>query len=127
MQLVLLDVFAEKIGDPFFNVIDVEENHANLTRLLGCDWLELAMRKIGEHYYDILCDEEGLLKENRAMSAVDLFFRERLYGNLIIAKHNDNGEMVGLTNDEVLEISRNIVTMCTDGEIGVRSVLTYCA
>lgn len=76
-----------------------------LYRLLNCDCIDITSRKIGKHYYDIICDDDGLLKDSPTVTAIDVkTCRPMLVGNLLITKHNVEGENVGLTEKQVKEI-----------------------
>ena len=65
-------------------------------------------RKIGEHYYDIWCDDEGLLKEEKYIGGASGVGREILCGNLLIAKHDEEGGTIGLTKEEIDEVFSRI-------------------
>lgn len=68
--------------------------------VLNCDTIEIPTRKIGRKYFDIVCDEEGALKDNPRISAIDNLGRAMLVGNLFICKSNDEGYEVSLTKRE---------------------------
>lgn len=76
---------------------------------LKCDCFDIATRKIGNTYYDIYCDDEGLLKENPIVSAINHNGRPMLVGNLLFAQHDEEGDTVGLKESEVKEILENTV------------------
>ena len=76
--------------------------------ILKCTLFDIATRKIGEHYYDIYCDDEGLLKDKPMVSAMSPDNQPMLVGNLFIVKHNDEGDAVSLTDEEIKEIQRNL-------------------
>ena len=76
---------------------------------LNCRCFDIATRKIGDTYYDIYCDDEGLLKENPIVSAINHNGEVMLVGNLLFAKHNKRGGTVGLKEKEMDEIIENTV------------------
>ena len=96
--------------------IDIEPKLDEYYRLIGCRCVDFAVREIDGHEYNIICDDEGLLKPNRitAISVMSNAFgeRERLAGNLIIfGVDPDNYEhgCKSLTDEELLQIQRRMV------------------
>lgn len=79
--------------------------------LLNCSLFDIACRKIGENYYDIYCDDEGLLKCNPIVSAVSSDGEPMLVGNLFVAKTNDEGETISLNEDELSEVLENVTPL----------------
>lgn len=77
-------------------------------REIGCDTIDIVVRRIGGELYDIICDDEGLLKEDPKVSAISADCRPMLVGNLIFAKHNNQGETTSLSNDDVIRILSQI-------------------
>lgn len=100
-------------------VIEVESKReiyeANITELedmynhIKCDCIDITERKIGENYYDIIVDDEGLLKDYAIPSAIDKITHEvQLVGNLIVSKYDEEGELRDLTEKEIKEVTENI-------------------
>ena len=57
------------------NVTVVEVNGLqDYYRLIGCDCIEIANREIRGKRYDIICDDEGLLKAEPQVSSVNGLF-----------------------------------------------------
>ena len=52
--------------------------------LIGTDSIEVVARYINGEVTEIICDEEGKLKEHQYISGISNDFRETLVGNLII-------------------------------------------
>lgn len=72
-----------------------------LQRYLGEDTvLTVASRKIGSELFDIWLDDEGLLKPKPYIKAICTNAHEVLCGTLIIAKHDSQGNTIGLTDEE---------------------------
>ena len=65
------------------NVTVVEVNGLqDYYRLIGCDCIEITNREIRGKRYDIICDDEGLLKAEPQVSAVNGRGEAMLVGNL---------------------------------------------
>ena len=83
-------------------------------RLIGCDCIDIVARKIGDKYLEIICDDEGLLKENPRISAVDKNMKPTLVGNLLIAGPTDeDGELTSLTDKDIELIKNNLLSAIT--------------
>lgn len=71
---------------------------------IGCRFIDVAVRKIGNKDFDLIVDDEGLLKENPICTCVSLHYRwakPQLVGNVIICNHNEEGEFTSLTKEEI--------------------------
>ena len=83
-------------------IVDFEPNLDWYYQHLECDTIDIAERKVGGEYVDIICDDEGLLKEDWLPSAVDWEGRIMLAGCLLLCKHDGEGGETGL-GDELAE------------------------
>ena len=71
--------------------------------LLECDTFEIPSRKFNGKQLDIYCDEEGRYKENKPsiITKSDGRVVEIIWGNVFIVSHNDEGETISLTEEEI--------------------------
>lgn len=81
----------------------------SIYNLLDIRCFDIPERMIGEHWYDIYCDDEALLKDpipNRTFITLNDRGQivEKIYGNIFICKHDRNGGIKGLTKSELNEI-----------------------
>ena len=86
--------------------LPIDHDYTDIKKLLEIDSpIDCATRKIGDKYFDIWCDDEGLLKDNlRASAFNDLskdYLKEVICGNIVIANSNEEGETVGLTDADI--------------------------
>lgn len=77
---------------------------------INTDMVEMPERKIGGKYFNIICDEEGLLKSNLILSAYN---KENntpdLVGNLIITgMPDDDGNLTSVENADIDLIRNNM-------------------
>ena len=96
--------------------IDIEPTLDEYYRLIGCRCVDFIIREIDGHPYNIILDDEGLLKPNRiaAVSAKSDICgnKEHLAGNILIfgvdAEDFEHG-CKSLTDDELLQIRRRMI------------------
>lgn len=77
--------------------------------LIGCECVDIATRKIGGKYFDVIVDDEGLLVSNPICSAYDIGHNPMLAGNLIIlGEADDEGNGTSLSEDDVRLVKESI-------------------
>lgn len=89
---------------------------------LECDIIDCTVRRIGNKEYDIICDDEGLCKENPKVTAVTTRLEPALVGNLFICNHDEEGNWTSLTMAEMNQIRINNAFVF-DSELGIRKVI----
>lgn len=116
MKCLLLDV---KKGCRYVDVKS-EDSCGRLDEyynLIGCKCIDIVSRNINGKYYDIICDDEALLKENPMPSMIDENGKISLCGNLLICNCDDDGNEVSLLRDDldrILEKEKMCVYIPTD-------------
>ena len=112
MRMLLIDV-----ADPKVKIVDastLEEYY----RLLNCDTIDITIRKIAGEYFDIICDDEGLLKECPILSAIyEKSRKPALVGNLLITGGSCDGELLPITKEQYQKV-RNKIAYCVNNELG---------
>ena len=76
-------------------------------KVLNCGCIDCVTRIINNKKYVIVCDDNALLKENQIPSFVTLignYIVEVIYGNIFICKSDDDGNLISLTEKEIIEI-----------------------
>jgi hypothetical protein len=91
------------------------ENYKSLYPILDCDMFTIATRKIGDKYFDIYCDDEGLLKNDYKFAASTEGGKEILAGNLFIVLHDEDGAIISLSEDDANMILSNVFDVEIDG------------
>lgn len=76
---------------------------------LEAEPFDIAVRKIGDKYFDIFVDDMGLFREERIVSAVDREGNGMLVGNLIFANHDAQGNTTSLSTEDIELIKRNLI------------------
>lgn len=106
----LIDVDKETAG-----AVTIDNTLEAMYRVMNCKWVEIAYRRIGskKRFFDIYCDEEGLLKDDPKISAIDPLGNGMLVGNLLILNHDAAGNTISLTQDEIDYVRKFVVKQGT--------------
>ena len=103
---VLVDV-KNNIVEPK-NILD---NLDSYYKELNCSTIDIVERRIGNNhkYFNIICDDEGLLTDNPKISAISSNMQPMLYGNLfIVGDVDENGNLLSLTEKEAKYILKHM-------------------
>lgn len=81
---------------------DIENELDTFYEIIGCRCIDIARRKVGGKYFDIIVDDEGLLKDSPRCTAVDTkTFDSMLFGTLIFTNTDDEGNTVELSDEDI--------------------------
>lgn len=99
-------------------------------RLIGCDTIDMVDRRLGTNRshqdFTIICDDEGLMSDDPKISAIDNLGKAMLVGNLLVTKCNEEGETVGLTEQEADFVMDRVVHLATRMHPEGYEMLTQC-
>lgn len=84
---------------PSVAYINPADTLSEMYKIIGCSCVTCTAIEINGKSYDVWSDDEALLVDN---PVPNLYIDDDtvIFGNLLIAKSNDEGEMVGLDNGE---------------------------
>ena len=88
-------------------IVELPKNLDGYYEMLDCTTIDIVSRKIGNKYYDIVCDDEGLFAENAIVSAFDEKGQPMLVGKLLICNHDGQGNEAGLTQEDIQNIEKH--------------------
>ena len=89
--------------------VDDTDHLTEYYKLLNCEIVDITSRKIGGKYFDIVADDEGLMKENPIVSALDTEWQPALVGNLLFCNYDpETGEEVSLTDEDIQLLRDNV-------------------
>ena len=95
-------------------------------RLIGCDLIDIANREIRGERFDIICDDEGLLKAEPQVSAVNGRGEAMLVDNLIICGEADaEGKETSLTEEDIIHIRQSILILPTINNPSFHHILCF--
>ena len=103
MRALWLDVENRKVKEVEVNGLE------DYYRMIDCRMIDIVRRSIGGKDYNIICDDEGLLKDNITISAINKDWQEMLVGNLIICGFEKLGELTSLTDEDIAHIKKRII------------------
>lgn len=93
--------------------------------LLECDTFEIVTRCFNGHWLDIYCDDEGLFKHNE-VSIITTNSKgkivERIVGNAFIVSHDNNGETISLTDEEIKAVLDTVQVKVVLRSDGVKAI-----
>lgn len=93
--------------------------------LLRCDCIDIPSRTIGDRRFDIICDDEGLLKAPSFVSAYDCDGSPMLAGPIFVVKFDGKEDVTSLTEEELdyVDFYRETGWTIVDGKVHVTRYL----
>ena len=99
------------VNSNIIDVCEIEKSLESYYKILNCELIDIVSMKIGHRYFDIICDDEGLMQEDITISAIYDDFTPALVGNLFIVRHDGKGNERSLTSNDISMIFENIMTI----------------
>lgn len=121
MKTILVDVYEHCVKP-----VDVPDKLDAFYKQLHCDTIDITERNIGGKQFSVMCDDEGLLKEEVIVSAFDSSFEPVLVGNLMFFHTDPNGHLVGLADDECQHLISCVEEYVDFERFSVYPVMTKC-
>ena len=121
MKTLLLNV-----QEGYVKELDIKDDLKVFYDFIDCRSIDIVERKINRRWFDIICDDEGLLKDDPKISAIDSFGHPMLVGNLMFAHHDSKGNLKALTDDDIKYIKHFIWQMSTNLHPEPYPMLTHC-
>lgn len=91
---------------------------------INCRCIDIAGIKIDGKYYDVICDDEGLLKDGDIYCTIATpSGRVLIVGNVIICHHNDEGEETSITRAEAFNILCNHTAFSIQNDHGILVII----
>lgn len=119
---VLVDVENEKVS-----VVKIPDELDEFYKILGCSCIDIVNRKIGRKRFEIVCDDEGLLKDTPKISAIDNLGNVQLVGNLfIVGSEVIDGNLTGLEPADAAYVLSRVQKMSTKKYPDGYPMLTQC-
>lgn len=90
-------------------LIEVEDQLEKYYDILNCRCIDIVTRKIGDKYFDIICDDEALLKGDPILTAISRDKKSYLFGNLLIVNSDNDGNLRSLSKDDIDTIYNDLL------------------
>ena len=94
-------------GKPAAETRTINDDVDELQKIVGCRCFDIVHRKIGGKCFDIICDDEGLFRDQPVPSAINGKMEVMLVGNLFICRHK-GAELQSLTDSDVEHIKSHL-------------------
>ena len=85
--------------------VEIQDELQTYYDLIGCDLIDITPRRVNGADYEIVCDDEGLLKSEPIITAVSSEGRPQLVGGLVVLLNGGDGELAGLKSEDVLRLT----------------------
>lgn len=82
---------------------------------VDCDCIDIVARKIGGKYFEIVCDDEGLLKDNPKVSGIGVDGKPMLVGNLFVCGLK-GGDLRSISDDDCTHVLNHLMLIGTVGD-----------
>lgn len=111
-----------RIGKDGHGSMNVEPTLTNFYSLIGTDCIDIVVRRIGGRPYNIVLDDEGILKKSPLTAANG--WEEALYGTLLVFGIGSDGDLATLDGIGTNRI-RSQMSMAPFKDGTVRDLLIY--
>ena len=91
----------------------IEKSLDSYYKTLNCDCIDIVSRHIGGQGFDIICDDEALLKANPRPSAMHPDGNVALCGNLFIVNYDGMGDVCSLRQGQIDHVMRYVKKLYT--------------
>ena len=124
MKVIYLNVNDSKAPE----MLDIKDDLGTYYNLIDCRNIDIVRRKIGQQYFNIVCDHEGVLKDRQRIFAIYDLGEILFVGNLVICfgEITEDGDLIGLTDDEAEYIKARIEFLYTRQHPEGYYFLTQC-
>ncbi|MBR3208908.1 MAG: DUF3846 domain-containing protein [Bacilli bacterium] len=103
-------------------------DYTDFYKILECSTFDIQVRKFKYKWFDIYMDDNGKLKEDNQVSLITIDGYgnpiEFIVGNVFIVNHNEEGDTISLTEEEVKLVLSTIQTVKLTNKKTNQSVLT---
>lgn len=92
------------------SVVEFEDSLLDLYSMLNCDRIDITVASVGATEFDIICDDDGLLKAEPITTAVYSKCDRVLVGSLLFCHHDKKGYLASITNEDILTLTSHITS-----------------
>lgn len=116
----LIDVENDKSG-----IVEIKDGDhlGQFYKLIGCECIDIAVRKVGGRPYNVVLDDEGLLVSNPTFSAIDGGMHAMLAGSIILFGIGDDMDLTSIVDEDVVNIRDNMYEVFDFDRMGTHPVV----
>lgn len=105
MKGYLVDIENDKA-----KTVEIQDNDhlGQFYKLIGCDCIDITVRKVGGKPYNVVLDDEGLLVADPKFSAIDGRMHAMLAGNIILFGIGEDYDLTDIDEKDVENITENM-------------------
>lgn len=96
----MIKAFLVDVNNKSARAVEIEPSLDKYYELLECDCIDIAERSVGGKIFDIIVDDEGLMRDTQVISAIDSRCKPMLVGNLLFVHHDREGNTTGLSDSD---------------------------
>lgn len=86
----------------------IEKSLDSYYATLGCTCIDIVTRRVRGESFDLICDDEALLREDPVPSALDACGRPLLCGPLFVVRFDGREDVTDLTSEDIRTLERRI-------------------
>lgn len=116
-----LEGMQNKEGIPF-EVKTINDELSTYYEIIGCDYVEITGRRIGNNRYMIVCDENGRYADDVIFTVINKDGYLDIAGTVVIAGPPTHGDLTSLTQSDIVNIVNNIGVIKQETESGIKYV-----
>lgn len=99
-EKIMIKAFLVDVNHKSARSVEIEPSLDTYYELLECDCIDIAERSVGGKIFDIIVDDEGLMRDTQVISAIDSRCKPMLVGNLLFVHHDREGHTTGLSDSD---------------------------
>lgn len=95
---------------PNHEFMEITDELATYYTLIDCDTIDMVVKKIGDRYYNVVCDDVALYDPDFIITMIDPDYKDDIIaGTIVITGLADaDGNLTDLTDDDAKNISNHI-------------------
>ena len=97
-----------KLKGIFPKVREIENSLESFYKIIGCDMIDIVQIEVEGKFFDVICDDEFLLKE-KPVPTLFIDNENVLCGNLIFMTCDEEGNTQGLTDEDIQKLTNYIL------------------
>ena len=102
--------------DGVAQTVFVDDELRTYYEMLNCDCIDIVSRKVGDNWYDFVCDDEGILKDKpiTIVSRDGDEWRGEIVGSVFICLNDGEGNLKSLETDDVINLMEHLYAIIDD-------------